>query len=85
MVKIDYKNLTGDKFNGQKSQQNIILRLSILKIVTIYKQIYLVKNQSFKEIKKVTGAILRQNSNRKIRYNYPQLIATSEVLELDWL
>ena len=46
---------------------------------------YLVKNQSFKEIKKVTEAILRQNSNRKIRYNYLQLVITSKVLELDWL
>ena len=26
--------------------------------------------------KKVTGAILRKNTDRKIRYNYPQLIAT---------
>ena len=47
------------------------------------KQMHLVKNQSFKKNKEVTGAILRQNSNRKIRYNHPQLAATSKVLELD--
>ena len=33
--------------------------------------------------KEVTGAILKQDSDGKIRYNYPQLVATSEVLELD--
>ena len=33
--------------------------------------------------KEVTEAILRQNSDGKIRYNHPQLVTTSEVLELD--
>ena len=33
--------------------------------------------------KKVIKAILRQNSNKKIKYNHLQLIATSKVLELD--
>ena len=36
---------------------------------------YLVKSQSFKE---VTGAILKQDSNGKIRYNYLQLVVTSK-------
>ena len=44
---------------------------------------YLIKNQSFKEIKKITEAILKQDSNRKIRYNHLQLAVTSKVLELD--
>ena len=43
----------------------------------------LVKNQNFKEIKKITEAIFKQDSNRKIRYNHPQLVTTSKILELD--
>ena len=31
--------------------------------------------------KKIKGAILRMDNNRKIRYNYLQLIATQEELE----
>ena len=34
--------------------------------------------------KEVTGAILRQDSDGKIRYNHPQLAATSEAPESDW-
>ena len=49
------------------------------------KQTHLVKNQSFKEIKKVIKAMLKQNNNEKIKYNYLQLTATSKVLKLDWL
>ena len=33
--------------------------------------------------KEVTKAILKQDSNRKIKYNYLQLIAISEVPKLD--
>ena len=46
---------------------------------------YLVRSQSFKKTKKITRAILRQDSNGKIRYNYLQLVATSEVSKLEWL
>ena len=35
--------------------------------------------------KEVTKAILRQDSDGKIRYNYPQLVTISEVLKLDQL
>ena len=51
----------------------------------MHEQIYLVKSQNFKEIKKVTEAIFKYNNNNKIRYNYLQLVVTNKVLELDWL
>ena len=48
-------------------------------------QIYLVKNQSFRETKKSQELYLDKIVIKKIRYNYLQLAVTSKVLELDWL
>ena len=44
---------------------------------------YLVKNQSFKEIKRLQKLYLDKIVIKKIKYNHPQLAATSKVLELE--
>ena len=46
---------------------------------------YLAGKQSFKKNKGILKAILKININRKIRYNYLQLIIISKVLKLEQL
>ena len=47
------------------------------------KQIHLVRNQNFKEIKRLQKLYLDKIVIKKIKYNYLQLVTTSEVLKLD--
>jgi hypothetical protein len=35
--------------------------------------------------KKLLGAILHINKDRKIRYNYPQILAVYKVLIVNWI
>ena len=94
MVKIDHKNLTGflttKELNRRQVQQAETLAEYYFEIKHTessnnVKADALSQKLKLQGNKEVIGAILRQNSNGKIRYNYLQLVATSKVLELDQL
>ena len=58
------------------------MKLSTSKAWIIQEQIYLVKKQNCKAVKKPSDAILYIDKDGKIRYNYLKLAAVYKVLEL---
>jgi len=90
IVKIDYKNLIGfliiKELNWQQVRWAEMLveyyfKIEHIKGIDNARADILSRKVELQGKEKIKGVILRMDNNSKIRYNYPQLIATQEKLK----